>query len=242
MFAMFFYLSLFIQHVMGYSPLKAGFAFLPFSFGIVARRRPLVQPGEPDRSAIPRRHRHAVGRVRAVHVLADSRSTTSDDDSGALGANDSLGTGVNYWTSLFPFVILMAFGMGLIFVPLTLTAVYHVRAEDSGIGSGVLNTMQQVGGALGLAMLSTVALQFTNNRGDEIAAPLQDGFAQAGLNPTATVPGTDIDVLRPGHLPGHLHLRRPGCVPRRLADDARRLGGDLGLPRRQAHRAGDGRR
>ena len=45
----------------------------------------------------------------------------------------------------------MSLGMGLTFVPLTLTAVHHLRAEDSGIGSGVLNTMQQVGGALGLA-------------------------------------------------------------------------------------------
>ena len=48
----------------------------------------------------------------------------------------------------------MSLGMGADFVPLTLTAVHHVRAEDSGIGSGVLNTMQQVGGALGLATLA----------------------------------------------------------------------------------------
>ena len=64
-----------------------------------------------------------------------------------------VGADVNYWTSIFPFIVLMSIGMGLTFVPLTLTAVHHVRAEDSGIGSGVLNTMQQVGGALGLAIL-----------------------------------------------------------------------------------------
>ena len=61
----------------------------------------------------------------------------------------------------------MSFGMGLTFVPLTLTAVHGVRAADSGIGSGVLNTMQQVGGALGLATLSTVAVHFTQ---DKVAA------------------------------------------------------------------------
>ena len=66
----------------------------------------------------------------------------------------------------------MALGMGATFVPLTLTAVHHLRAEDSGIGSGVLNTMQQVGGALGLATLSTVALHFSTNRADEIAPGL----------------------------------------------------------------------
>ncbi len=72
----------------------------------------------------------------------------------AVLSGQYLGADVNYWTQVFPFVVLMALGMGAVFVPLTLTAVHHVRAEDSGIGSGVLNTMQQVGGALGLAILA----------------------------------------------------------------------------------------
>jgi hypothetical protein len=72
----------------------------------------------------------------------------------------------------------MAIGMGLTFVPMTLTAVHHVQAADSGIGSGVLNTMQQVGGALGLATLSTVALHFSNARADDLGRPL----AEAGLS------------------------------------------------------------
>ena len=55
MFAMFYFLSQYIQNVMGYSPLKAGVAFLPFSVGIVVRRRPGVQPGQPDRPALHRR-------------------------------------------------------------------------------------------------------------------------------------------------------------------------------------------
>ena len=63
----------------------------------------------------------------------------------------------------------MSLGMGLTFVPLTLTAVHHLRAEDSGIGSGVLNTMQQVGGALGLAHPGTVATQTITDRGAELA-------------------------------------------------------------------------
>ena len=58
----------------------------------------------------------------------------------------------------------MSFGMGMTFVPLTLTAVHHLRAEDSGIGSGVLNTMQQVGGALGLSLLGTIATQTIDDR------------------------------------------------------------------------------
>ena len=199
MFSMFFYLSLFIQQIMGFSPLEAGFAFLPFSFGIVIGAAALVQPGRPDRTALPVRHRHAAGGDRAVHVLADQRRRQPVGDPRASAAGESIGSDVNYWTSLFPYILLMAIGMGMVFVPLTLTAVHHVKSEDSGIGSGVLNTMQQVGGALGLAILSTVALHFSNNRGDEIAGPLKDGFGQAG---SGTVPGTDLTVLDLGIFQG----------------------------------------
>jgi hypothetical protein len=76
----------------------------------------------------------------------------------------------------------MSFGMGLVFVPLTLTAVHHVRTEDSGIGSGVLNTMQQVGGALGLATLATVSLHFTSGRGDELAPGILAEAQRQGLD------------------------------------------------------------
>ena len=71
----------------------------------------------------------------------------------------------------------MAFGMGMTFVPLTLTAVHHLRNEDSGIGSGVLNTMQQVGGALGLSLLATVA----NQTMDDLTATLSKAAEQAGV-------------------------------------------------------------
>ena len=76
----------------------------------------------------------------------------------------------SYATDLLPFILMMSFGMGLTFVPLTLTAVHHLRAEDSGIGSGVLNTMQQVGGALGLSLLATLATQTITDRSKELGA------------------------------------------------------------------------
>ncbi|KAA1425645.1 MFS transporter [Nocardioides antri] len=195
MFAMFFYLSLFIQQIMGFTPLEAGFAFLPFSFGIVigaGLSSNLVSRMDP-------RYLSGIGTLlAAVALFMFSRVTVDDTPSAvlsALGAQDAIGSDVNYWTSLFPYIVLMAIGMGMVFVPLTLTAVHHVQSEDSGIGSGVLNTMQQVGGALGLATLSTVALHFTNNRVDELASPLQGGLAQAGVDPSAPVPGTDLSFL-----------------------------------------------
>ncbi|UUZ59987.1 hypothetical protein [Nocardioides sp. B-3] len=100
----------------------------------------------------------------------------------AASSGAFLGADVNYWTSIFPFVMLMSLGMGAVFVPLTLTAVHHVRAEDSGIGSGVLNTMQQVGGALGLAIMSTIASSAATDHADKIAPGVAKGLAGAEPN------------------------------------------------------------
>ena len=183
MFAMFFFLSLFIQLVVGYSPLDTGVAFLPFSIAMiisatVASR--LISQVDP-------RYLSGVGTLLSAAALYGfSRITVPEDPASLLSATASspLGDGVSYWTQVLPFVVLMAFGMGLNFVPLTLVAVHHLRIQDTGIGSGVLNTMQQVGGALGLATLSTVALHFTNARIDEIG-PRIGAAAQGQLDPGA---------------------------------------------------------
>jgi EmrB/QacA subfamily drug resistance transporter len=176
MFSMFYFLSLFIQLVMGYTPLHAGFAFLPFSFGIVIGAA--VSSNLVNR--IDARYIAGVGTLMAaVALVGFSRISVPDSAGGILSAMEggSLGDGVNYWSSIFPFIVLMSIGMGAVFVPLTLTAVHHLRSEDSGIGSGVLNTMQQVGGALGLAILSTVALSAASDKKSELAG----AFAQQGL-------------------------------------------------------------
>ena len=195
MFAMFYFLSLFIQQVVGYSPLQAGFAFLPFSVGIVLGAgisSNLVNRIDPRFIA-------GVGTLMAaVALFAFSRLSIDDSPQAvlaALGQGDPAGVGLNYWTNIFPFVMLMAIGMGAVFVPLTLTAVHHVRSEDSGIGSGVLNTMQQVGGALGLATLATVSLHFTNSRVAEVGPQLSQGLQKAGVDPTSLVPDTSLTYL-----------------------------------------------
>ncbi|MDO9458409.1 MFS transporter [Nocardioides sp.] len=192
MFAMFYFLSLFIQQVMGYSSLRAGFAFLPFSFGIV------VGAGLSSNliSRVDPRWLSGFGTLLAAFSLFMFSRISVDDGPAsvlqALGAGGAVGADVNYWAHIFPYIVTMSVGMGLTFVPLTLTAVHHLRTEDSGIGSGVLNTMQQVGGALGLALLGTVALSAVNSRTDEVAGPLAQGLGdQAG----ATIPGTDMTFL-----------------------------------------------
>lgn len=181
MFAMFFFLSLFIQLVVGYSPLHTGFAFLPFSIAMIisaTTASKLVSTVDP-------RFLSGIGTLlSATALFGFSRLDVPDSAAGILEAANggNLGDGVNYWTHILPFIVLMAFGMGLNFVPLTLVAVHRLRAQDSGIGSGVLNTMQQVGGALGLATLSTVALHFSTVRAEEVA-PQLGAAAQGSLSP-----------------------------------------------------------
>jgi EmrB/QacA subfamily drug resistance transporter len=203
MFSMFFFLSLFIQNVMGYSPLKAGFAFLPFSIciiisaGIVSNLANRIDP----------RYLAGIGTLMAsVALFGFSRLSVPDSGADVLHAvstGQSLGSNVSYWTDILPYVCLMALGMGAVFVPLTLTAVHHVRAEDSGVGSGVLNTMQQIGGALGLATLSTVGSHFTNAHISSIAPTIGNGLSS--LDPQVTQGlMSKFDVTTPQQLTGFL--------------------------------------
>jgi EmrB/QacA subfamily drug resistance transporter len=158
MFAMFYFLGLYIQQVLGYSSLRAGLAFLPFSVGIVAA----AQVASALMSRVdPRWIAGAGGILTAIGMLGFSR----------------LATDSTYVADLLPFIMLLSVGLGLTFVPLTLTAVSGVAQQDSGVGSAVLNTMQQVGGSIGLATLSTVAVSAGTHKAAELAAALQ---ARAG--------------------------------------------------------------
>jgi len=150
MFAMFFFLSLYVQNIMGYSPLKTGFAFLPFAVGMVFG----ATASSKLASKVDPRYLAGVGTILAGFALYSFSRLEFGQES--------------YWTDIVPFVVLMSVGMGLTFVPMTLTAVHGVRTQDAGIGSGVLNTMQQVGGALGLATLSAVASHFATDKLGEL--------------------------------------------------------------------------
>jgi EmrB/QacA subfamily drug resistance transporter len=160
LFAMFFFASLYVQQILGYSPLQAGFAFLPVTAGIMggaALSQVLIKRAGVKPTVVGGMSLAAAGLV----VLA---ATTKVDGS--------------YLGILFGLVP-MALGMGLTFVPLTLVATTGVAAEDAGLASGVFNTSQQVGGALGLAILATLA----NDRTASFAGPrpeaLVEGFQLA---------------------------------------------------------------
>jgi EmrB/QacA subfamily drug resistance transporter len=187
MFAMFFFLSLFVQNVMGYTPLHTGFAFLPFSFGLVLA----ATVSSKLMSSVDPRWLAGIGTAMAGAALLGFSRLTIDDSPAHLlqiAANGGhLGSNVSYWADIFPFILLMSLGMGATFVPMTLAAVHGVADRDTGVGSGVLTTMQQGGGALGLATLSTVAVHFTQARTDQLipaltkVAPQMDPSAIGGL-------------------------------------------------------------
>jgi EmrB/QacA subfamily drug resistance transporter len=144
MFSMFFFASLYVQELLGYSPLKAGLAFLPVTAGI------MIGAGIAQ-SAIRR-----FG-PRPVPVVGLLLATFGMVWLTALPVHGS------YVSDLLAGLFPMSLGMGLTFVPVTLLATVGVPAEDSGLASGLLNTSQQVGGALGLAILSTLAANHTTS-------------------------------------------------------------------------------
>jgi len=137
MFGMFYFLTQFLQDVMGFSPLRTGVAFLPMTIMlfVVSRLAPRIMP------RVGAKRLMLVGMVPVIVAMAwlsrVSPATT-------------------YWADVFAPMTLFGVGMGIVFVPLTTTSLAGVRPQDSGAGSSMVNVIQQVGGSLGLAILVSV--------------------------------------------------------------------------------------
>jgi EmrB/QacA subfamily drug resistance transporter len=166
LFAMFFFLSLYMQQVLGYDALEAGLAYLPLALNIIVSAgvaSNLVTRVGFKPTLIVGLLLIAVGLVWFAQVSPDG---------GYVG------------DVLFPSII-TAWGLGLAFVPVTIAAVTGTRPDEAGLASGLINTAQQVGGALGLAILAAVA----NGRTDTViasgvrnpAVALTEGFQDAFL-------------------------------------------------------------
>ena len=151
MFAMFFFLALYIQQVLGFTPLESGLAFLPFSFGIIFAAQTAAK---------------LVARMDPRWISGTGALIAA----GAMIGFAQLEYDSTYLGHLLPWILAMSFGLGLVFIPITLTAVSRVEANDSGVGSAVLNTMQQVGGGLGLAILGTIAANAASDKAADLAA------------------------------------------------------------------------
>jgi EmrB/QacA subfamily drug resistance transporter len=164
-FAMWYFVSLYLQLVLGFSPIEAGLSFLPMTFAIIVgstfagRRAERIGPGKlltAGMSLI------AIGMLLFTRIAADGSY-----------ASDVLGPGVITTT-----------GIGLAFVPATIAAVAGVARADSGLAGGLVNTSRQMGGSLGLAILATLATQRSQDLaggGAIDASALVGGFHRAFL-------------------------------------------------------------
>ena len=181
------------------------------------RHRPLgpggLDPARPDRPAL---HRPALGALLSGAGMLWFTQLTVDS---------------SYWSGLLPGILAMSLGLGLLFIPFTLTATHGVGKDESGIASAVLNTAQQMGGAVGLAALSTVAYGvFRTKIKPELrrdpGAPVPHAIAVASTHgyTVAFVVARDDDPGRRGHHPGRSvdqarGARRPTSRSRRSTPD-----------------------
>ncbi len=168
MFAMFYFLTLFVQQILGYESLVAGLSFLPLSIGIVVAA---TVAGKLMARIQPRVIAGLSALLAAFSMLMFSR--LSVDDAPAVAAmaaasGTTVGSDLSYWAHVFPYLITMAFGMGMVLAGLTPASLYRVAPEDTGVGSGLFNAAQQLGGSIGLAVLSTVSLHFADRRSEQV--------------------------------------------------------------------------
>jgi EmrB/QacA subfamily drug resistance transporter len=165
LFSMFFFISLYMQQVLGYDALKAGIAYLPLALMIV------VSAGVA--SALVTRVGFKIPLVSGMVLIGVGLVWFAQVDAhGGTYLGDILGPS-----------LLAAVGLGLAFVSVTIAAVMGIRPDQAGLASGLVNTSQQVGGALGLAILAAVANSTTSSRfssgvHDHLVA-LTDGFQDA---------------------------------------------------------------
>jgi fucose permease len=179
---MFFFNTLYLQRVLDYSALEAGLAFLPFTAGIIIGAG-LSQGLVPKLGA---REVPLIGMAMAVvGLLLFVR----------------LEPGGSYLADFLPGILLASIGMGLTFVPVTLIATSGIPTDDAGLASGLYNTSQQIGGALGLAVLSTFSASKTDDALSSLGRPPQpadqaqalvDGFHVAYLGSALLVAAAAI--------------------------------------------------
>jgi EmrB/QacA subfamily drug resistance transporter len=163
LFSMFFFVSLYMQYVLGYDALEAGLAYLPLAVGII------VSAGAA--SALTTRFGFKPVLIAGLLLTAGGLVWFSQ-----VSANGGYVSDI-----LFP-SLLAAVGLGFAFVPMTVAAVSGVEPHEAGLASGLINTSQQVGGALGLAILATVANGRTSDvtaAGEALPVALTEGFQRA---------------------------------------------------------------
>ena len=166
LFSMFFFISLYMQQVLGYSPIHAGLSYLPLALTII------VAAGLGGQ---------LVTRFGFKPILAAGLLFVS----GGLAWFSQVSVGGGFLTDILGPSMLAAVGLGFGFVTSTIAAVSGVEEREQGLASGLINTSQQIGGALGLAVLSTIATSRTDHvmatGASSLPNALTEGFQSAFL-------------------------------------------------------------
>jgi EmrB/QacA subfamily drug resistance transporter len=163
-FAMWYFLSLYLQQVLGFDPIEAGLAFLPMTGTIIATAQFASR---------------LTGRIGPGKVLAFGMTLLA---LGSLGLSRITADG-SFWVDVLGPSVIAAAGIGFSFVPVTIAATAGIRGREAGLASGLVNTSRQVGGSIGLALLATLATQRTHDVAGSVSAAeaLTDGFQRAFL-------------------------------------------------------------
>jgi predicted MFS family arabinose efflux permease len=163
MFGMFFFLTQFVQDILGFSPLAAGFAFLPMTLTVfgVSRAAPRLLP------------RFGSTRLMVAGMLPVI---------GGMAWLAQVSAQTTYLGGVLGPMLLIGAGMGLVFVPLTMVSLAGVAAADSGAASSMVNVTQQVGGSLGLAILITVFGSAYRSAARQLAPAVSQASAQPRIH------------------------------------------------------------
>ncbi|MBV9196113.1 MAG: MFS transporter [Solirubrobacterales bacterium] len=196
LFSMFFFISLYVQNVMHYSALKTGISYLPLAAGII------VSAGAASQ---------LVNRLGFKPVLITGLLLIA----AALVWFAQLPTHGTYLSNIIGPSILAALGLGLAFVPVTIAAVTGTAPHEAGLASGLINTAQQVGGALGLAILATAANSHTqalfHSGVHDPAVAMTKGFDRAFLIGAAfALAGALLASVMISGRDSRAHVKTPG--------------------------------
>ena len=189
LFAMFLMLTLYMQQVLGYSPLKTGVAYLAVAGTSIFWANVAAQ---------------AVNRVGVKPALVFGMAMMTV----GLVYFTQVSVGGSYWADLFPGFLIIGLGIPFAFIPITIAAVAGTRPDQAGLASGLINTTQQIGGALGIAVLATVANATTKSdtrAGTDVAHALTHGFQNAFW--------VGVGVAAAGVVVAVLFVRRSDLVP-----------------------------
>jgi EmrB/QacA subfamily drug resistance transporter len=159
-FSLFLMLTLYMQQVLGYSPMKTGVGYLAVAGTAIFTSAIAAQ---------------LVTRIGVKPVLAIGMTALT----GGLVYFTQVSVGGSYLADLLPGFLLIAVGLGFSFVPISIAALAGIQPAEAGLASGLINTSQQIGGALGIAALSTIATSRTSDalaRGATRTQALVDGF------------------------------------------------------------------